>query len=100
MLGAAHSIPCGVLTRWGVCLQKLPASAQEASIGAVNTPQIISQAPEGADCNSPAGARFNLEPKTGSPQIGFRAPQNEESVDFIPSGGMDGADLVIEGANG
>jgi hypothetical protein len=99
MLAAAHSNTRGLLTRWGVSLPKLPAPAQAASIATVNTPPVISQAPEGADCNSPAGARFNLEPKTGSPQIGFRAPQNEESVDFIASGGMDGADLVIEGAN-
>ncbi|HEX9606147.1 MAG TPA: hypothetical protein VF962_02875, partial [Gemmatimonadaceae bacterium] len=97
MLAAAHPNTRGLLTRWGVPLPKLPAAAAAPSIVYGNTASSL--APDSADCNHPAGARFNLEPQTGSPQIGLRAPQNEESVDYIPRAGRDGADLVIEGAN-
>jgi hypothetical protein len=96
MLAAAHPNARGLLTQWGVSLPKIPPAAPIASL---NPTPASSQAPDSAVCNDPAGARFNLEPQTGSPQIGFRAPQNEESVDFIPRAGVDGADLVIEGAN-
>src|SRR5258707_574000 len=57
MLTAAHSNTRGLLTRSGVSLTKLPAPAQAASIAPVNKPPVISQAPEGPDCNSPPAAR-------------------------------------------
>ncbi len=44
-------------------------------------------------CNGSFGASFNLEPATDA------LPQNEESVDFWPGGGLSGADIVLEGAN-
>jgi len=46
-------------------------------------------------CNTPAGALFNLEPATGSPELPVPAPQFTNTVDSIPAGGVLGADLVI-----
>src|SRR5437667_6342306 len=98
MLATTHPNTRGLLSRWGVWLANLSGATPAATIVPGNVPTDDSP-DRNAACNNPAGAKFNLEPKTGSPQIGFRAPQNEESVDFIPQGGIDGADLVIEGAN-
>ena len=33
------------------------------------------------------------------PEIGIPVPQNEQSIDFVPGGGIAGADLVVGGAN-
>jgi hypothetical protein len=48
-----------------------------------------------AACDAPAGALFNLEPATGSPEIHLPVPQLANAVDYIPGGGVLGADLVI-----
>jgi hypothetical protein len=50
-------------------------------------------------CGTAGPALFNLEGPSGLAEIGYRVPQNEESVDFIPGVGTNGADLVIQGAN-
>lgn len=68
-------------------LQSLQGVSPPASAAAVASP-----------CDSSAGALFNLEPAIGSPHIGFVVPQNSESVDFIPEGGILGSDLVVESA--
>src|SRR5213594_4444153 len=46
-----------------------------------------------AICSAVTGCKFNLEGATNA------LPQNEESVDFIHSGGLLGEDLVVQGAN-
>ena len=46
-------------------------------------------------CDAPAGALFNLEPATGSPEIHLPVPQLANSADYVPGGGLLGADLVV-----
>jgi hypothetical protein len=64
------------------------------------SPALVSQArlsafQNGIPCNAPAGALFNLEPQTGSPELPFPAPQLANSLDQLPQGGVVGSDLVI-----
>src|SRR5260370_16690139 len=46
-------------------------------------------------CDAPAGALFNLEPATGSPEIHLPVPQLANSTAYIPGVGPLGADLLI-----
>jgi hypothetical protein len=96
-LAAHHPNVRGLFSKWGV---SLPASAppiptgKSAIASPAPTPVSVSTA-----CNTPAGAKFNLEPASGSPGVGFAVPQNEQSVDFLRQGGIAGSDLVIQGSN-
>jgi hypothetical protein len=98
LLTGAHPNMAGILKAWGVNAPARHVSglSQQSSISesAAAPPDQSNTA-----CNAPAGALFNREPKLGSPKMGIRAPQNEESVDYLPQGGLEGADLIIEGAN-
>jgi hypothetical protein len=49
-------------------------------------------------CDTATGSKFNTEPASGAPEIGFVVPKSNPSVDFIPGGGIDGSDLVVGGA--
>jgi hypothetical protein len=49
-------------------------------------------------CNEFRGSKFNTEPASGAPEIGFVVPKSNPSVDFIPGGGINGSDLVVGGA--
>lgn len=97
VLAAAHPNTRALLNQWGISVPKRFTTSGQNFLD--NTAGSANPVGGSGACDSPAGALFNLEPRTGSPQIGFRAPQNEESVDYIPRGGIDGSDLVIEGAN-
>ncbi len=64
-------------------------------------PPVVSLRPAPPQpCNNFAtGTKFNVEPDAGMPEIGFPVTQDTESVDFIPGGGLGGADLVIGGTD-
>jgi hypothetical protein len=42
-------------------------------------------------CNEFRGSKFNTEPASGAPEIGFVVPKSNPSVDFIPGGGINGS---------
>ena len=52
-------------------------------------------------CGTSVGTRFNLEPTTGLGTLPdpIAMPQNEETIDALLSGGINSADLIVEGAN-
>ena len=91
----------GYLAGMGINVQPGDSAATRLLPDAV--PSVISQDkifqanafPDNAPCNAPAGALFNLEPETGSPEIHFPVPQFANAVDHIQDGGAMGADLVI-----
>jgi hypothetical protein len=96
-LAGAHPNIQGIFRAWEINVPQRSGSALPINSALPAFSPVAST--ERSECDAPAGALFNLEPRSGSPQLGIRAPQNEESVDFIPHGGVRGADLVIEGAN-
>src|SRR4051812_18670954 len=77
-----------MLQRFGVDMSS-PAAAPR-SPGAPQKQAASGQLPAFVPCNFSSGSKFNLEPASGMPDIGIAAPQNEESVDFIPGGGRAG----------
>jgi hypothetical protein len=93
-MAARHPNVAGLMKSWGMNLPSPPPPTEllRTSLPAVSLPPK-------RPCDAAAGALFNLEPTGGAPELGIAVPQNEESVDYIPSGGQSGADLVIEGAN-
>ena len=64
-----------------------PAAAPTAADAAAGVPAT-------GGCGTAAGTRFNLEPRAPPGAL----PQNGTAVDFLPSGGISGADLVVGGA--
>jgi hypothetical protein len=46
-------------------------------------------------CDTSVGNAFNLAGLQGAAEIGVPLPQNDTSIDFIPGGGISGADLVV-----
>lgn len=93
-VASRHPNAVGILKSWGVEVPTL-ARPQET----LRTSSPVFSVPTNRPCDTPAGALFNLEPAGGAPELGIAVPQNEESIDYIPSGGQSGSDLVIEGAN-
>jgi hypothetical protein len=83
----------------------LPRTGATAGTGThrarTRRPPVVSwRPPVPQPCNNFAtGTKFNLEPDAGMSEIGFPVTQDTESVDFIPSGGLGGADLVIGGTD-
>lgn len=88
----------GFFRRMGINPGSAPPSSAAHPRGAAAARQF-SGGGESRPCNVQTGAQFNLEPATGMPEIGFPVPQNETPVDFIPGGGIGGADLILGGAN-
>jgi hypothetical protein len=86
-----------LLQRWGIAVG--PAPAAVTGSGLRRQPVAVAASAHRPCSNFRTGTSFNLEPETGMPEIGIPVPRNEESVDFIPGGGIHGADLVIGGAN-
>lgn len=93
-IAARHPSVVGLMKSWSVSLPSPPPPREF-----VRTSFPTGSMPTKRSCDAPAGVLFNLEPARGSPELGMAVPRNEESVDYIPSGGQSGADLVIEGAN-
>jgi hypothetical protein len=86
----------GYLAGMGINIR--PADDPTADSPAQPNPAVILQPNNfeaNAPCDAPGGALFNLEPATGSPEIHLPVPQLANSVDYIPGGGVLGADLVI-----
>jgi hypothetical protein len=82
----------------GMGIKVRPADGPAAHSPAQPSPAVSRQAnvlQANAACDAPAGALFNLEPATGSPEIRLPVPQLANSVDYIPGGGVLGSDLVI-----
>jgi len=69
--------------------EDLQAQPSPATFNQTRTPGVSDP------CDAPAGALFNLEPATGSPEIHLPVPQLANSAAYIPGGGLLGADLVI-----
>src|SRR5207249_727435 len=85
---------------WNKLGRSLPAGSPRNPAQAIGSAsQVAPTSSTTSTCATTGPVVFNREGPTGLPELGYRVSQNEESVDFIPGVGTNGADLVIQGSN-